>query len=318
MPAAQEIPTPPRVAVILNQPLRENCGARIAISTAVSGFEPTITTPFISSRDALCMEVLDQFITLWSDHGADGITLYVADPIVQKLLIEQSARFPGLVVRSVVTGTQLTETWQACRQSLSQATKQLNEPSQQPRQIVVATDASKQYGKNLVGLAAVSSTGAVRYAHTNTNSVLEAELAAISIALDQWGERVDTLDILTDSRAAYRHLNDMGSLRNLGKLGKECIEKKNSLTSQGIAVNVHWIRGHHGNPLNELADRMAVSTRRCEQWSLHAQKKEFADRIRSELRETLSKVDPFQLIPTAKTVHEQPAGYDDATVLIAS
>ena len=64
--------------------------------------------------------VVDKFLEMWAAHGAKGLVLYVEDPVIRGLLTEQAELFPGLIVRDVVSGARLAETWQRCRNAFEQ------------------------------------------------------------------------------------------------------------------------------------------------------------------------------------------------------
>ena len=46
-------------------------------------------------------------------------------------------------------------------------------------------------------------------------------------------------------------------------------------------MHIHWVRGHNGHPLNELADEVAMFTRRNDSWGLGETQAAMLERARA-------------------------------------
>lgn len=114
--------------------------------------------------------------------------------------------------------------------------------------MVVATDASLGTGHR-AGIAAVSTRGRVRARSLLVESVADAEF---------WAGKTPVLHILTDSQIVYKALNGVEKPAGCRNSLRMCAS---------TAVFVHWVRGHRGNVLNELANDVAMYTRRNACWS---------------------------------------------------
>ena len=112
-----------------------------------------------------------------------------------------------------------------------------------------------------------------RYGHLPSTTNNEAELTAIYRALLFVKESLHHLSITTDSQYAYRSLTvwryqweKVGWKNSIGKpvSNKELILQIVELVEWHRTfrtVNFHWVKGHAGNPLNELADVLAGRAR---------------------------------------------------------
>lgn len=120
--------------------------------------------------------------------------------------------------------------------------------------MVVATDASLGTGHR-AGIAAGSTRGRVRARSLLVESVADAEFWAVEMALATWAKK--------NAGSAHSHRpadRVQGAQKPAG-----C---RNSLRMcASTEVFVHWVRGHRGNVLNELANDVAMYTRRNACWS---------------------------------------------------
>ena len=119
-------------------------------------------------------------------------------------------------------------------------------------------------------IAMVSTYGKVQTRIRRVTGINEAELHAVQLAVH--------LYILTDSRYAFTTF--------------EC-------PPTTAKVHLHWVRGHNGNVLNEIADRAARLTRRNDAWGLPEMQEQMEDRLRDEIREIMKSKTPAEFIPTA-------------------
>ena len=280
------ITTQTPVAVINHRRFRSGTSREeVLVASCVHGMDPT--TRWHSGGNAREL-VIDEFLRLWAAHGAAGLIVYVSDLVVRDLLREQNAAFPGLIVRDVVSGGKLTDTWNACRDAFEEERMaRLPQVPGNQMPLVIATDASRGRGK-LTGLGMATSTGMVHAATTRTDTVLAGEFAAVSAALDKYGSRKPVIDILTDSQKVWARLNAENLLGDRTRSLEEtrCVQRLHDLRNQGMTVRIHWVRGHNGNLLNEFADRAAVTARRTAQWNLDHE--DIITRLREELRAELT------------------------------
>ena len=280
------ITTQTPVAVINHRRFRSGTSREeVLVASCVHGMDPT--TRWHSGGNAREL-VIDEFLRLWAAHGAAGLIVYVSDLVVRDLLREQAAAFPGLIVRDVVSGGKLTDTWNACRDAFEEERMaRLPQVPGNQMPLVIATDASRGRGR-LTGLGMATSTGMVHAATTRTDTVLAGEFAAVSAALDKYGSRKPVIDILTDSQKVWARLNSRDVLGGYMRSPEEtrCIQRLHDLRNQGMTVRIHWVRGHNGNLLNEFADRAAVTARRTAQWNLDHE--DIITRLREELRAELT------------------------------
>lgn len=244
-------------------------------------------------------DIVDAFLDMWNDHGSNGLIIYVSDRTISRLLKEQSAQFSGLQVRDVISGERLRETWDVCRNSHSEQQVAIRPlpieiEKQLPPVLVIATDASKGKNKKAVGISAVTAEGNIRTRCLELKSIFDGELAAIHLALSNFGQRAQRIEILTDSRKAVQYVNGWTSLKaETGEILMKCIK---DLAALGIEVSITWVRGHNGHVLNNFADRAAVIARRCEQFATD-NKAQLIENLRAELRSEITGIEPQQWLP---------------------
>ena len=135
----------------------------------------------------------------------------------------------------------------------------------------IATDASR--GRNgAAGIAWISAEGRHASRMVDVNAIAEAEFLAIKYAIDDAMSREANrkIVILSDSRKALgalsgKWLPHWATGNRLSQLN----QMRALIRDHGIQLK--WVRGHSGDPLNELADRLAVHRRRCTDCSLPAE-----------------------------------------------
>ena len=262
---------------------------RLAVTAAVNGVACYLAcVPATSKFDEL-NAIVEAFRYLWHRERG-GLILYVGHPVVKMLLDDCSADYPGLEIRTVATGEMMRRTWDACRRAHS-LNSAATKPSivQRTGHLVAATDASKQKRENTVGIAMVSSAGTVEMGVVEAGTVLDGEFAAIRMAVKHAIESasVGSIDILTDSLTAAKAIESRGHAvtRSVGRHEASCRSELRDANALGIDVRVVWVRGHAGHPLNELAHRAAMASRRCTQWGQNAA--QFRRNLTAELREVL-------------------------------
>ena len=129
--------------------------------------------------------------------------------------------------------------------------------------LYIATDASR--GRNgAAGIAWISAEGRYNSRMIDVNAIAEAEFLAIKHAIDDATSREPNrkIVILSDSRQALGALSGKRSPHwATGKRLSQLNQMRALIRDHGIQLK--WVRGHSGDPLNELADRLAVHRRRC-------------------------------------------------------
>ncbi len=287
--------TIPVAALAHRRFFHRDTGREKVLVSAVVGEGPASTGWYLVEDGCGGRErVVDKFLEMWAHHGAHGLILYVADRIVRELLTEQRELFPGLIVRDVVSGERLAQTWHRCRDAFEEQRLRMfpgaasrPDPADEPP-LVIATDASRGHRGKVTGLGIATSAGHVQMFATSTGTVLAAEFAAVDAALEEYGSRNWTIDILTDSQMVWARLNedDLLSGRMRSQEETRCVQRVWALRRKGATVRVHWVRGHNGHLLNEFADRAAMAARRKAQWGIE-DTGAIVERLRTELREEL-------------------------------
>ncbi|MGK3708575.1 RNase H family protein [Arthrobacter sp. IK3] len=144
--------------------------------------------------------------------------------------------------------------------------------------LTIACDSSRGKGRNINGCGWVLaySNGADpvigSYTSVSTHGGIRAgELAAIRRGLQSTlslhpilREGVGSLKVLTDSKPA------LDLLDRVARGAHDAFDDSDSVSecrrilgsARGINISFEWVRGHDGHPLNELADRLAVLSRR--------------------------------------------------------
>lgn len=246
--------------------------------------------------------MIEAFLALWETYRGTGLILYVSDGIVRGLLREQAENYPGLIVRDVVSGARLQAAWRSAVCAIDEAQAELCGPGecefvQEKRHLVIATDASKQSRGNTVGIGAANSRGNIRGSVITAGTVLEGEFAAVGSALRKWGHTADVIDVLTDCRAVatiLRHDRPKPTGAGGGQRGA-VVQTLNNLR-RTATIRIHWVRGHDGHVLNEMAHRAAMTARRCHEMNTGNQKEFYCD-FRDELQEELTGMEPAELVP---------------------
>mgnify|MGYP001941373219 CR=1 FL=1 len=234
--------------------------------------------------------------TVWA-HGDGGLEIYGL-PAELRAVAQLDPEFRGIEFPSTATG-RLSSTWKACRASFALMQETLYRKAEQqkalgePAHLTIATDASKQKCSNVVGIAAVSTSGRITTSQVTTSKVLEGEFAAIELALSTVRGNVASVEVLTDSQKAARNLNVVlrGAQTQRPGCGPEevkCLRRLNRVRRSGVQVSVRWVRGHSGHELNELAHRSAVTARRNAQWGLEASPQ--MAHLHEELRQVVAAV----------------------------
>lgn len=127
----------------------------------------------------------------------------------------------------------------------------------------IATDASR--GRNgAAGIAWISAEGRHASRMVDVNAIAEAEFLAIKYAIDDAVSREPgrKIVILSDSRKALGALT--GKWLPQWATGKRLAQLNQTRDHiRDHDIQLMWVRGHAGDLLNELADRLAVHRRRC-------------------------------------------------------
>lgn len=126
----------------------------------------------------------------------------------------------------------------------------------------VACDASVGRGRAGGGIAFVTADGHFKAAPVrSTSNVCSLELAAIELALVHLPLKGRRLDVTSDSQWAVRVCHgDLEPAR-----AQDCARAARVRRMLGDRHRVRWVRGHVGDRLNEIADRLAKTVRRADQ-----------------------------------------------------
>ncbi len=162
--------------------------------------------------------------------------------------------------------------------SLYEVTESLldTDPVASPERVLLATDASWSDRSQNVGLGWVSiptsmtaaTRSRMRLGHTKAayaNAELEAilwGLQDVRTAFPSLTRGIGTVDVLTDSETAITVMRRL-------KRGEDAPQLRSSLklslrqAVEGLRIRYTKVKAHTGHPLNEVADSLAVSARRC-------------------------------------------------------
>lgn len=266
----------------------------VDITAAVNG--RTIVMAAEPARDdaEVNRALLSTLKQVWA-HEEGGMAVYGL-PVELRELAQLDPEFRGIEFPATTTG-RLAGTWEAARasfaamQEIFYTTPQQEQVPEEPVHLTIATDASKQKGSNVVGIAAVSTSGRIKISKVTSSKVLEGEFAAIELALSTVRGNVTSVEVLTDSQKAARNLNiilDGAHTQRPGSGPEEvkCLRRLARVRRNGVQVTVRWVRGHNGHELNELAHRSAVTARRNAQWGLDEAPQ--MAHLRDELRQVVA------------------------------
>lgn len=224
---------------------------------------------FETNSASIYSTALDAFERLLSIASTEPLVLFVADSALRRELFNASPSFPGLTVVDAPRGrlSELARHASAALDRRSRAESAIPAPPCVPGlkvlpELQVATDASKAAHRRGVGLGCVSADGrsASKFC-PRVSSILTGELLAIELAIKAFPRH--PLHILTDSKGALACLT-MSRSKLLDRYPGELLSVVGSITrlTERRDVRFSWVRGHSGNELNELADRLAVAARR--------------------------------------------------------
>ncbi|MFZ2172850.1 MAG: ribonuclease H family protein [Rhodococcus sp. (in: high G+C Gram-positive bacteria)] len=227
--------------------------------------QPGSTT---ASRYSAGLDAFAYLVDATSKSGASAF-LHITDAGLRRELTLVAESFPAIRMIEGVRGrlialvenasTSISDHVAALRSDYEK--RELAHLDARP-ELVVATDASKCARRRGVGAACVSNEGRHRQkVYPQTRSILAGELLAIELAVTGYRDR--KLHILTDSRDAIACLR-MERSQLISECDGEVIAVVENIRRllRGREVRISWVRAHAGHPLNEIADRLAVSARR--------------------------------------------------------
>lgn len=192
------------------------------------------TSVQVCSANSVKRVAAEMFIQFVIDHTAHTLGLYTSASAIKQLIAGNPSLFANVHMYSVVQ-TSVKNDYEAARALRKRTVEKLQPTTERPRQrkdIVVATDVSLARGNTRAAIAMISTYGKVQTRIRRVTGINEAELHAV--------QRAVNLHILTDSRHAFTAF--------------EC-------PPTTAKVHLHWVRGHNGNVLNEIADRAASKRR---------------------------------------------------------
>lgn len=133
----------------------------------------------------------------------------------------------------------------------------------EPARVLVATDASMRRHGHLAGCAWVRADLMCETEVLEVNDIVTAELHAIRMALSAHRDARGELVIESDCKLAALLANAARSgLIDGGSSAVRRVQREISALRMEPQVQIRWVRGHSTNRLNEIADRLAVLTRR--------------------------------------------------------
>ena len=132
------------------------------------------------------------------------------------------------------------------------------ESSHAPASILAATDGAyhRRYGGGAYGW--VTDTGRHAYGKATANSSLEAELYAV-LNLMTLTHTGSTLHILLDSKDAIEAVETGAVTRTRKTLPSTTLVLLHHIKTHRarMTLELEWVKGHNGHPLNDVADRLA-------------------------------------------------------------
>lgn len=189
-------------------------------------------------------------------------------------------------------------------------------PDTLPDLVEIYTDASVSTAASApsrAGVAGVDMQGrffvdVIDARRTGAPPITYAELASIDTALRAWAGRAKTIRIKTDSSRAlelidhYLRGDRLNSTDRTSALTRSVGEKIDTYAALGGNIEFEWVRGHDGDPGNELADQLAVLVRRSlvrsgRSWSGALSPDSVLDRCHRVVREgTCAAPDPMESV----------------------
>jgi len=165
-------------------------------------------------------------------------------PAVDRAVADADAMFAALLAGKVAADTE----WQA---------------AEAEREVVVATDASARRGTAPAAAAWVRQDGVFATEVIDTCDISTAELAAVAMALEAHHRHRGRLLVKADSRDALA----MARSALAGQIdARTALARRYQRAIAGSRlrgqVRLEWVKGHHGDRLNEIADALAVMARR--------------------------------------------------------
>lgn len=235
----------------------------------------------------MVMEMLVAVLERLQGTGSGAVVRVVSS---RRLLAELQRQIAGLDLGETVRVAEVRSSSEGLLEyELAQAL------SATPGVVDVVSDASKGRGP-LLGLGWVVATAGGSSVRTGATtqprgSILQGELAALrrgvhlAVTLHPaLRDGVGKLRLFSDSRAGLELLRNARAGRFPASLPgsiHEELQRICMLLAKSTA-ELHWVKGHSGDPLNEIADRLAVVSRRSSEAGLDAAQK-FA--LRSRIQE---------------------------------
>ncbi|KKO80755.1 hypothetical protein WU86_10455 [Corynebacterium xerosis] len=225
----------------------------------------TLSRRVIDTRARIAAELADHLAAVQPVHGR--VVVDIPDVTVAAAvgtLPFGLERFSGHLG---VVGASRRSVFQAVDRGLAEEVARVEsieaEEARNREPLYIATDASR--GRNgAAGIAWISAEGHHTSRMIDVNAIAEAEFLAIKYAIDDAMSREPNrkIVILSDSRQALGALSgNRATYWATGKRLSQLNQMRVLIRDHGIQLK--WVRGHSGDPLNELADRLAVHRRRC-------------------------------------------------------
>ena len=171
--------------------------------------------------------------------------------------------------------------------------------------VVIATDCSRSFAGGRATASWVRGSGVWHVKRLTTHRVNDGELAAITSAVKHAPADRDLL-ILTDSRAATQIA--LGRVAPSTFFETCCVESILRRVSAYRQIEIRWVKGHSGVPLNEAAHRLAVNELRRHKFGVEKEtSRTIMANIVEELRGQFDLEPPPATQPWAGVVSAIPA-----------
>lgn len=247
---------------------------------------------------------VERFIGLVGDHVGEQLVVYTSIRDIAALVDAHAELFGNVTVSSTVTPG-LADDFRKVREEVRERRRQAKIAETcdtGAAGVVAATDASMGCAAGRAGIAMVSTTGLVEARVVRAATILDAEFEAVLMALMKWVGKAHELHVLTDSLYVFRALNRPSVRRRRSEVGRNAQRKCCQLLFGAVGltdVHVHWVRGHTGHPLNEIADEVAMFTRRNGEWGLGEAQDAMVSRAREALARTVAGRAMIDFVPAA-------------------
>lgn len=227
----------------------------------------------------------DALLTDFLKSSSTGAILYVSSSTVHDELVALREVFSGLHVERQLPDHSCATPAQREAVRLLSELKVRASSERDPAPHLIATDASMRRKARHAFVACVDQAGRYRTGKVHAKGSVSAELHAFTLAVTEFSCDYSHLHLITDAaismKMAQRTLRD-GKV-HVGESGLAAVELHALLrASVDTTITFEWVKSHNDHPLNELADRLAVTARRLDDSGMTRSHQAMCDRIASE------------------------------------